>query len=283
MLSVLISVIAVFATAVGLFSDGISDGTKYTFTSIWGEDVKLQGSGVYSHDSVSAAAQAKAQDGVTLFLAIPLLLSSLIMTIKGSIKGRMLLTGTLGYFLYTYASYSFLTMYNSLFLVYVLLFSLSFFAFILALFSFDKESIHTYFKNSLPSKGIGFSLMVIAFMILFLWLGKILNSLLGGIPPQGLEHYSTLVIQVLDLAILVPLAIVTGIMVIRRQPFGYLLATVVVFKGVTLLLAITAMLAAMIYSGVAVSIAECVIFPTMALAIAACMVILLKHVREPLR
>jgi len=109
---------------------------------------------VYRHESVSVAAQAKAQDGVTLFFAIPLLLGSLLMTARGSLKGRMLVTGTLSYFLYTYASYSFLSMFNSLFLVYVLLLSASFFAFILMLSSFDKELLHTYFSKSLPAKGI---------------------------------------------------------------------------------------------------------------------------------
>lgn len=205
------------------------------------------------------------------------------MTARGSLKGRMVLTGTLGYFLYTYASYSFLSMYNSLFLVYVLLLSASFFAFILMLTSFDKELLHTYFSKRLPAKGIGFLLLFIAFMILMLWLGKIVNPLLKGTPPQGIEHYSTLVIQVLDLGIVVPVAVVTGIMVIRRQPFGYLLSAVVIFKAVTLLIAITTMLFAMIYKGVVVSVIECVMFPSMTVAVIVCMFILLKHVQEPLK
>lgn len=282
-LSIMISVFAAFAAGFGLFSDGRSGGEEHTFSSIWGENVELHGTGVYRHESVSVAAQAKAQDGVTLFFAIPLLLGSLLMTARGSLKGRMLVTGTLGYFLYTYASYSFLSMFNSLFLVYVLLLSASFFAFILMLSSFDKELLHTYFSKSLPAKGIGFFLLFIAFMILMLWLGKIVKPLLVGTPPQGLEHYSTLVIQVLDLAIVVPVAAVTGIMVIRRQPFGYLLAAVVIFKAVTLLIAITTMLVSMINKGVVVSMIECVMFPAMTVATIVCMFILLKHVRDPLK
>lgn len=282
-LSLIISVFAAFAAGIGLFSGGKSGGEEYTFSSIWSENIEIQGTGLYRHDSVTAAAQAKAQDGVTIFFGIPLLLGALLMTARGSLKGRMVLTGTLGYFLYTYASYSFLAMYNSLFLVYILLLSASFFAFILMLSSFDKELLHTYFSKSLPTKRIGFFLLFIAFMILMLWLGKIVNPLLKGTPPQGLEHYSTLVIQVLDLAFVVPVTVVTSIMVIRRQPFGYLMAAVVIFKAVTLLIAITTMLVAMIYKGVDVSTMECVVFPGMTAAIIVCMFILLKHVREPLK
>jgi hypothetical protein len=61
----------------------------------------------------------------------PEVIISLIVANKNSLKGRLLLTGTLGYFLYTYTSYSFLSMYNSFFLIYVSIMSLSFFAFII--------------------------------------------------------------------------------------------------------------------------------------------------------
>lgn len=280
-LCLIIIILAVFAAGYGLFSGG---GTgEYSYESIRGETVQIYGKGIYADDSVSMAAQARAQDGVTLFMGVPLLIVSLIMTVKGLIKGRLLLAGTLGYFLYTYASYCFLAMYNSLFLVYVALFSVSFFAFMLTMMSFDKSMLPTYFKESLPTKSIGAFLWFIGFMIAMLWLGKIVNPLIKGMIPQGLEHYSTLSIQGMDLAIVVPVSVVTGLMVIRRQSFGYLLAAVVIFKGVTLLTAITAMLGAMIYVGVKVSPLEMVIFPAFNVGVIVCMVILLKHVKEPVK
>ncbi|MRN54495.1 hypothetical protein [Paenibacillus monticola] len=282
-LSVLISVLAAVAAGYGLFSGSSGSGDEYTFTTLWGEAVQIYGTGVYSHESVSMAAQAKGQDAVTLLMAIPLLLISLLMTAKGLVKGRLLLAGTLGYFLYTYASYSFLAMFNPLFLVYVMLLSASFFAFILTLLSFDKDRLHTYFKKSFPAKALGSFLLFIAFMILMLWLGKIINPLLSGTVPEGLEHYSTLVIQALDLAIVVPVATVTGILLIRRQPIGYLMAAVVIFKAVTLLTAISAMLVAMVVAGEEVSSAELVIFPVFNVGVIVCMIILLRNVIEPAR
>ena len=57
---------------------------------------------------------------------------------RGSLRGALLLTGTLGYFLYVYASMALGTVvYNELFLAYVVLFSASLFAFVLALTGID--------------------------------------------------------------------------------------------------------------------------------------------------
>jgi hypothetical protein len=280
-LSLIIIIFAVISAGYGLFASG--GAGEYSYESIRGETIQIYGKGLYAYDSVSMAAQARAQDGVTLFMGIPLLILSLIMTAKGLIKGRLLLTGTLGYFLYTYASYCFLAMYNSMFLLYIALFSVSFFAFILMMMSFDKETLTSYFKESFPAKSIATFLWFIGFMIAMLWLGKIVNPLMNGMTPEGLEHYSTLSIQAMDLAIVVPMSIVTGLMVYRKQSFGYLLAAVVIFKGVTLLTAITAMAGSMVYKGVDVSPLELAIFPTFNIGFIVCMVILLRQVREPLQ
>lgn len=125
--------LGVVASGIGLFSGEGSEneGSHPIFTSIRGEQIELYGSGIYKNDSLSAAAQAIAQDGVTLVVGIPLLLISLLLSLSRRIRGRLLLAGTLGYFTYTYASYSFLAMYNPLFLVYVMLFSAGLYAFIL--------------------------------------------------------------------------------------------------------------------------------------------------------
>ncbi|MCL6605324.1 MAG: hypothetical protein K6T94_20880 [Paenibacillus sp.] len=278
-LCLMIMILSVFAAGYGLFS---TEGNgEYSFTSIRGETVQIQGKGLYTHDSVSMAAQARAQDGVTLFLGVPLLILSLIMTVKGLIKGRLMLTGTLGYFLYTFSSYCFLATYNSMFLVYVALFSASFFAFIVTLASFEKSLVPTYFEETLPVKSIGAFIWFIGFVIAMMWLGKIVNPLINGAVPDILEHYTTLTIQALDLGIIVPLAVITGYMVIRRQSFGYLLASVVIIKGVMLLTSISAMLGAMIYVGVEVSRAETLIFPIFNAGIIVCFIILLNNVREP--
>src|SRR4051812_43956373 len=56
---------------------------QYEHKSIFGETVSIYGKGLYKHDSVSMAAQAIAQDYVTLFLGVPLLILSLYLSRKG--------------------------------------------------------------------------------------------------------------------------------------------------------------------------------------------------------
>ncbi|WP_379127019.1 hypothetical protein [Paenibacillus sp. sgz500958] len=278
-LCILIIVLAALASGYGLFSNA-GEG-EYIYTSIRGETVHISGAGLYADESVSMATQAKAQDGVTLFAGIPLLIAALIMTSKGLVKGRLLLTGTLGYFLYTYASYCFLAMYNSMFLVYAMLFSASFFGFVLCMLSFERDRMDKVFKDTFPAKSTAIYLWVLAFMIAMLWLGKIIKTLIQGSIPVGLEHYSTLTIQALDLAIIVPTAVTAGWMSIRRKSSGYLLGAVIILKGVTLLTAISAMLGAMLYTGTKVSLIELILFPAFNVWIVWWMFVLLKHVREP--
>ncbi|PLR75213.1 hypothetical protein CU633_22240 [Bacillus sp. V3-13] len=128
-LTLLIFALSLAASAYGIFSS--SGSGPHQFTTWSGETIQLYGKGIYKNDSASGAEQEIAQDIVTLALGIPLLAISLYLTRRESIRGRLLLAGTLGYFLYTYASYSFLTTYNSCFLLYVILMSASFFAFLL--------------------------------------------------------------------------------------------------------------------------------------------------------
>jgi hypothetical protein len=52
---------------------------------------------------------------------------------------------------------------------------------------------------------------------------------------------TTLVVQVLDLGLIVPLALATAVLVHRRRPIGYLLAAAVVVKGLAMATAIVAM------------------------------------------
>lgn len=274
-LVIMVILFSAFACLAGLTFKG-GDG-QYEFLSITGETVQIFGQGLYKNDSVSVVAQGRASDFVTLIFAIPLLLVSLILASKGSFRGRLLLSGTLGYFLYTYMSYTFLWMYNPLFIVYVFLMSFSFFAFVLSLMSFEIEKMPSMFKEKLPVRFLGTFQLLIAFAIGMLWLGKIVPSLLNGAVPVGLEHYTTLVIQGMDLGFVVPAAALSGILLIKRKPFGYLLSSVVILKGITMLTAISAMIISMALSGVEMNPVEIIIFPVFNLLAVISMVLLLVN------
>ncbi|WP_244440872.1 hypothetical protein [Neobacillus jeddahensis] len=280
-IGILVFIIAVLSLVVTLYAIFSNQGAgEYKYKSIFGETVSIYGKGLYQHDSVTMATQALAQDYVTLVLGIPLLLVSLNIARKGLLKGKLLLTGTLGYFLYTYTSYSFLAMYNSMFLIYILLMSASFFAFTLMMISFDIPSLPQYFKKRFPAKFIGVFLLTVSCLFTLMWLGKIIVPLLHHSQPDGLEHYTTLTIQALDLGIVVPVSFLSGFLLIKRKPFGYLLATVITMKEVTLLTALTAMIFLQIKAGIHISPAVITLVLLLNIIILYIMFIIMKNVNE---
>lgn len=273
-----IIILSIFASAVGIFSN--AGPGVHEIESFRGETIKIYGKGLYRNDSVSVAAQGIAQDMVTVVLGVPLLIISLCLALKGSLKGRLLLTGTLGYFLYTYISYVFLWMYNPMFIVYVVLMSSSFFAFTLLMMSFDINNLSSAFDENLPVKFLGGFQIFFAAALCLLWMGKIIPTITNGSVPAGLEHYTTLVIQGLDLGFIVPTAILSGILLIKRKPFGYLLSSVMIMKGFTMGAALTAMIINQYLAGVSMGIIEIIMFPVFSLVIFYCMVLLLKNVKD---
>jgi hypothetical protein len=248
-----ITLFSIVVTSYSLLSSQQGGGSEYNYQSVFGETVTLYGKGLYQHDSVSMAAQAIAQDIVTLIVGIPLLVISLLMARRHLLKGRLLLTGTLGYFLYTYSSYSFLSMYNSMFIIYVILMSASFFAFVLMMMSFEIQSLPHLFHEKLPVKLIGGFLIAVSFVFGMMWIGKIIPALVNHTHPDGIEHYTTLVIQALDLGFVIPTGFLAGILLIKRNPLGYLLAAIMTLKELTLVTALTAMIILQIQAGISIN------------------------------
>lgn len=273
-LVVIIITFSLLAALIGVFSNW-GDG-QYEFPSIFGEKIKIYGKGIYQNDSLDIAKQAIAQDIVTIIIGIPLLILSLILIGKDLFKGRLLLTGTLGYFLYAYTSYSFLSMYNELFLIYVALMSLCFFAFTLSIMSFDFNTLKDHFKEQFPIKFISGFLFFIGFAIFMMWIGKIAPFLIDRTAPVGIAHYTTLTIQAMDLGIIVPVSILTGILLIKRNSFGYLLSSVIIIKGITMLASINAMICA----GIDAGILEIILFPIFNIICIYCLIIVMKNIKE---
>ena len=280
LLVIIIIMLSLVAAVQGVLSGTGQAGELVQFRSINGENIKLYGKGLYKNDSYSMAAQAIAQDYVTLFIGIPLLIVALLLARTGQIKGRLLLTGTIGYFLYTYMSYAFLSMYNHMFLIYVATMSASMFAFILCITALDLEALKQAFHKNTPVKFIGGFQIFIGFIIFMMWIGRIMPSITTEAAPIGLEHYTTLVIQALDLGIIVPAAILSGVLIIQRKSVGYLLSSVIIIKGAALLTALTSMIIGQVLAGVQIGLVEMIVFPLFNIVSIYSLVLVLKNVDE---
>lgn len=277
-LVLLISILSIICCLLGIFSDQIKDYPN--IMTVRNEVVELYNKGLYARDSFSMATQAIAQDCVTLIMGIPLLLVSLHMMRKGNTKGTFLLTGTIGYFLYTYTSYSFLMMYNCFYLVYLILMTLSLYAFILCMLSFDSSKLKSYFSDNFPRKSVSIILGLMSFMLCFMWLGRIVPTIFSDAAPHGLEHYSTLGIQTLDLGVIVPAGFITAFLTWKRYPYGYILSTVLTLKLITMGSAVSAMAVSMYLNNIEIDIVELFVFPIFTLLIIIFMFVILKSVKN---
>ncbi len=273
----LIGSLALFAVLMGLYYQ--TPGQPYPLTSFRGEQVTINGHGLYFYDTVSTAAQMQANDLIALVVGLPLLIASTWLAFRGSLRGRLLLTGTLAFFLYTYMSMSMLTAYNSLFLVYVALFGLSLYAFILSMLSFDLADLPRHFSSRLPRGWIAAVLFAMGGFLFLAWMGRIVPPLLQNTIP-ALENTTTLVIQAMDLVLIMPLAILSGVLLLRGTAWGYLLASVTVLKGLTMALAVSTMGINMALNGVADSSIILGIFIVLTILNLISAVLLLKNVKS---
>lgn len=270
----LIFILALIAALGGLLP---AEGTPYPLKSFRGEEVTINARGLYYWDTVSSAAQMQANDLVMLVLGLPLLAISFWLSLRNSLRGKLLLAGTLGFILYTYITMCFGAAYNPLFLVYVALFSLSLFAFVLVMMSFDISSLPAHFTDNLPSGWIAALLFSAGGFLLLAWLGRIAATFAPGAIP-ALENTTSMFIQAMDLGIVVPTCILSGVLLLRRNPWGYLLASVGMLKFLTLGIAVSLMGFNLWRVGVPISVVELVIFPTIALANVLLTISLLKNI-----
>ena len=329
-LSLVVILGAAIASGLGLFGKAPKDGPA-TLVNAWGDTVRLDGRGFYRRDSLSGAAQIRANDLVTLFAGVPLLMVAVIAALRGkrggvpgkgsletgspmaaganskaagsglaptlndatgtagagatgtaildamaatppplaSPRARLALAGMLGYFLYTYASMALGVVFNELFLLYVLVFSASLLGFVFAMLSIDTDELARRCATSYPRRGVIVLCLLVAAFLGAAWIGgRVLPAYAVGGKPIGIDNYHTLFIQVFDLALVLPAAILGAFWLARRDPKGYLLGTVLVVKGSAMGLAVSAMAVSMTVAGVEVSIVEAAVFPLIFIAAA---------------
>lgn len=218
----LIAILAVITTGVGLFSQGGSG--PFTFTTVHGNAVEMYGKGIYRNDSLFVGAAFKGTDAVTLLLGIPVLLISYLSYRRGSLRGSLVMMGTLLYFLYNGASMTFAAMFNSMFLFYTALFSAGVFATIIAFTKFDLEKLADAVSPNAPRRGMAIFMFVAGLGTLAIWMSDLAGPLLSGQVPEIMGPYNSMFTHGFDSAVITPAAVIAGVYLLQRKPLGYLLA-----------------------------------------------------------
>jgi len=243
-----ILLLVLVAAAAGVFSE--TTGAHINFVTVRGEYATYQGSGLYRYDPASVASEGMIWDAIDLCVTLPLFAVAMVLSWRGSLRGRLLLSGLLFYFFYQYLQYAVMVAFNLLFLVYVAIFALSAVTFFLNVRATEVSRLPARLSASFPRRLlIGFTLVMSAALTL-LWLGRIIPYTLAGRFPDELAGMTTLVTQALDLGLVVPLLLSTAILLWRRSSWGYLLAGISATFGFVMSITLPAWIAApLIQSG----------------------------------
>ena len=152
----LIAILAAVTASIGLFSTS-GDG-PFQFTTLHKETIEIYGRGLYRFDTPLIAIGYRVSDAFTLIAGIPLLLISFWLYRRGSLRGKILLTGTLLFFLYNFGSLAIGAAYNNLFLVYIILTMAAFLGGLGCFCHLIYRHFQNFFQNACRVAGFPFSL-----------------------------------------------------------------------------------------------------------------------------
>ena len=221
-LSILIAIFATIASAGGLLLDGLYRDNAFVTTTWLGNDA------------------------ITLFLAVPILIAAMIFSNRGSLKAQLIWMGALDYMLYNYAFYLFGAAFNWFFLLYATLLALSIFALIFGLIKLDVNGISQQFRKDAPVKWIGGYFIFVASGLGLVYLIQSIGFIATDNVPAivTMSGHPTNVVFALDLTLLIPWLILGALWLMKRQPWGYVIAGILNVKGplYTLVLAVNSIL-----------------------------------------
>ena len=218
MLSKVIAVLAVIASAGGLLGD-------------------------FYRDNALIKAAWHGNDLVTLFVAVPMMLLALRYALGGTGRAQLIWMGTLWYMIYNYIFYLYGAVFNVFFLVYAALFTLSIATLILILINIEVQSIVQQFQARTPVKWISGFMLFFSVLLGGIWVALSLSFIFTGQVPQAIIQtgHPTGVVFATDLSLLIPAMVLSAILLWKRQPWGYILSSIVLIKAVTYGLALIVM------------------------------------------
>jgi len=255
--AIILSLVLV-ATTTGVFYR--THGANIEFVTVRGEVATFQGNGLYQYNPSSVAREGVIWDAINLFVGLPLFTIAIYLTGRHSLRGRLLLGGLLCYFFYVYLMYATMMAFNRLFLVYVAIFSLSLIAFIMNLQDIDISRLPAQISVRFPRRlFIGYTI-ALSMALIVLWSKLIVSIMIPNQFPAELAGMNTLETQALDLGLIVPLALATGILLWRYSAWGYFLTGISVTHGGMMFITIPTWIAVPLIQGGKINLIEAIPF-----------------------
>lgn len=208
-LSIFIAILATIASAGGLLLDDLYRDNAFVTTTWLGNDA------------------------ITLFFAVPILIAAMIVSNRGSLKAQLIWMGMLDYMLYNYAFYLFGAAFNVFFLMYAALLALSIIALIFGLANLDINWISQQFRKEAPVKWIGGYFLFVASGLGLVYLIQSIGFIFTDSVPAivTITGHPTNVVFALDLTLVIPWLILGAVWLMRRKPWGYVIAGILNVKG----------------------------------------------------
>lgn len=200
---------------------------------------------------------------------------------RGSRRGRLVWLGMLAYMVYNFAYYLFGTAFNSLFLVYVILFDLSILALLFALVRLDVQQMGRAFRPGTPARLIAGFMAFVATGLTVVYAASSLAFVATGEVPEivPLTGHLTSIVYALDLSMVVPWFVLSAIWLWQRRPWGFVLATILNVKGAVYMLALSAVTVSAVQAGASDDLSQVGLWGFIGVASLVSSVVLLANVR----
>ena len=217
-------------------------------------------------------------DWITLVVAAPLLVASFLLARRGSIRGLLLWLGMLGYGAYNYAYYMLGAALNAFFPLYVVALVVSMVTLILAMSRIDVANVAASFRPKTPVRIVGGYLVFIAAGLTIVWMVVWAAYVFAG-QPTPVEPEAFKLVAALDITIMVPALAFGGVLLWRRNAWGYVVAAIAGIQGSLYLLVLATNSVVFILRGLTEAPGELPQWGTLAVITTAVTVLLLANVR----
>lgn len=177
-------------------------------------------------------------DMVTVLVAVPILLTGLLLSRQGSVRGLLLWFGGLGYGVYNYAFYMLGAALNVFFPLYLAAFVVALIGLILGMSNISHADVKARYREAMPVRPLGGYFVFVGFGLIAVWMTMWGRYIFGGFPLPVDEDAFRLV-AALDLTIMVPALTIGGSLLWMRRNWGYIIAPVAAVQGSLYLLVLT--------------------------------------------
>lgn len=176
-------------------------------------------------DPPMTAGNAQGTALVIVIVAIPVLVASMILAVRGSWRAQILWLGTLGYILYNAVIFAFAVAFNPLFLLYVASLSLSLWSIVVLLIRVNVDEMRTRFASTMPVRMFAVYVIVVSALFFVTWMRQIVPAMFESAAPVFLQGTNLLTspVHVLDLGFALPLSVLGAVWLWQRKSWGYLL------------------------------------------------------------